>query len=84
MSYRRNIADLVTHPTDEAFNHAPTKHRLDMARRMAELEKGKSLYKGYYCEWNGKIAVFPRRLHLYGDEEQAISIDKKCRSSSPR
>ena len=51
------IADLIDHPTDEAFNHVPTKHSDAMAKRMMELEEGKSLYKGYSdawkkCPWN--------------------------------
>ena len=51
------IADLMEHPEDPAFNHVPTKHRPDMAKRMLELEEGKSLYKGFSdawkkCPWN--------------------------------
>ena len=51
------IGDLIDHPADEAFNHVPTKHSDAMARRMQELEEGKSLYKGYSdawkkCPWN--------------------------------
>lgn len=51
------IADLMTHPEDEAFNHVPTKHRPDMEQRMLELPEGESLYKGYSdawkkCPWN--------------------------------
>lgn len=45
------IADLMDHPEDEAFNHVPTRHRPDMAKRMLELEEGKSLYKGYSDAW---------------------------------
>lgn len=51
------IADLMDHPQDEAFNHVPTKHREDMAKRIMETPEGKSLYKGYSdawkkCPWN--------------------------------
>ena len=51
------IADLMNHPVDEAFNHVPTKHREDMARKIMETPEGKSLYKGYSdawkkCPWN--------------------------------
>lgn len=51
------IGDLISHPTDPSFNHVPTKHRPDMAKRMLELPEGKSLYKGYSdawkkCPWN--------------------------------
>lgn len=51
------IADLMEHPEDPSFNHVPTKHRPDMAKKMLELEEGKSLYKGYSdawkkCPWN--------------------------------
>lgn len=51
------IADLMDRPDDPAFNHVATRHRPDMARRMLELEEGKSLYKGYSdawkkCPWN--------------------------------
>lgn len=45
------IADLMGHPDDEAFNHVPTRHRPDMARKMMALEEGKSLYKGYSDAW---------------------------------
>lgn len=51
------IADLMDMPENKAFNHVPTKHRLDMAQRMLELPEGQSLYKGYSdawkkCPWN--------------------------------
>lgn len=51
------IADLMEHPTDEGFNHVPTKHREDMAKKIMETPEGKSLYKGYSdawkkCPWN--------------------------------
>ena len=51
------IEDLMEHPEDPAFNHVPTKHRPDMAKKMLELEEGKSLYKGFSdawkkCPWN--------------------------------
>lgn len=51
------ISDLMNHPEDEAFNHVPTKHREDMARKIMETPEGKSLYKGYSdawkkCPWN--------------------------------
>ncbi len=46
-----SIADLMEHPEDRAFNHVPTKHRPDMAKRMLELPEGQSLYKGYSDAW---------------------------------
>lgn len=51
------IGDLMTHPTDEGFNHVPTIHREDMARKIMETPEGMSLYKGYSdawkkCPWN--------------------------------
>lgn len=51
------IGDLINHPVDPAFNHVPTIHREDMARRIMETPEGKSLYKGYSdawkkCPWN--------------------------------
>lgn len=51
------IADLMNHPVDEAFNHVPTKHREDMAKKIMETPEGMSLYKGYSdawkkCPWN--------------------------------
>ncbi len=45
------IGDLMDRDEDPGFNHVPTKHRPDMARKMAELEEGKSLYKGYSDAW---------------------------------
>lgn len=45
------IADLMEHPEDEAFNHVPTKHRADMARKIQETPEGMSLYKGYSDAW---------------------------------
>lgn len=45
------IADLMTHPDDEGFNHQPTKHRQDMVERMKQLKEGESLYKGYSDAW---------------------------------
>ncbi len=45
------IGDLMNHPEDEYFNHVPTKHREDMARKIAETPEGKSLYKGYSDAW---------------------------------
>lgn len=51
------IVDLINHPVDPAFNHVPTIHSEDMARRIMETPEGKSLYKGYSdawkkCPWN--------------------------------
>jgi DNA (cytosine-5)-methyltransferase 1 len=51
------IEDLMNKPADPQINHIPTNHRPDMAKRMLELEEGKSLYKGYSdawkkCPWN--------------------------------
>ena len=51
------IGDLINHPVDPAFNHVPTIHSEDMARRIMETPEGKSLYKGYSdawkkCPWN--------------------------------
>lgn len=45
------IADLMEHPADESFNHVPTKHREDMARKIMETPEGMSLYKGYSDAW---------------------------------
>jgi DNA (cytosine-5)-methyltransferase 1 len=45
------IADLMNHPEDEAFNHVPTKHKPEMAKRMMDLAEGQSLYKGYSDAW---------------------------------
>lgn len=80
------IADLMNHPADEAFNHVPTKHTETMARRMMELEEGKSLYKGYSdawkkCPWNeasctikenhGGVNVHPRLPRVLTAREMA-------------
>ena len=51
------IGDLVNHPIDAGFNHVPTIHREDMAKRIMETPEGKSLYSGYgdawkKCPWN--------------------------------
>lgn len=51
------IEDLMNHPEDPNFNHVPTKHSEDMAKRMLVLPEGQSLYKGYSdawkkCPWN--------------------------------
>lgn len=45
------IGDLINHPVDPAFNHVPTIHREDMAKRIMETPEGKSLYKGYSDAW---------------------------------
>jgi len=45
------IGDLVNHPTDPEFNHVPTVHREDMAKRIMETPEGASLYKGYSDAW---------------------------------
>ena len=45
------IGDLIDHPSDPAFNHVPTVHRADMAKRIMETPEGKSLYKGYSDAW---------------------------------
>lgn len=51
------IGDLIDHPVDPAFNHVPTMHRADMAKRIMETPEGKSLYDTYgdawkKCPWN--------------------------------
>ncbi len=45
------IGDLVNHPIDPDFNHVPTVHREDMAKRIMETPEGQSLYKGYSDAW---------------------------------
>ncbi|MCH5311590.1 MAG: DNA cytosine methyltransferase [Prevotella sp.] len=45
------IADLMNHPVDPDFNHVPTVHREDMAKRIMETPEGSSLYKGYSDAW---------------------------------
>lgn len=80
------IADLMSHPEDPAFNHIPTRHRPDMAKRMEELEEGKSLYKGYSdawkkCPWNeasctikenhGGVNIHPRLPRVLTAREMA-------------
>ena len=45
------ISDLIDHPIDPAFNHVPTVHREDMAKRIMETPEGASLYKGYSDAW---------------------------------
>lgn len=45
------IGDLINHPVDPEFNHVPTVHRPDMAKRIMETPEGESLYKGYSDAW---------------------------------
>lgn len=45
------IEDLMGLEPSPDFNHVPTEHRPDMARRMAALPEGASLYKGYSDAW---------------------------------
>ena len=45
------IGDLIDHPVDPEFNHIPTVHRPDMAKRIMETPEGESLYKGYSDAW---------------------------------
>lgn len=45
------IGDLINHPVDPEFNHVPTIHREDMAKRIMATPEGKSLYKGYGDAW---------------------------------
>lgn len=45
------IADLMSRPDDPGFNHVATKHKPEMARRLAELAEGESLYEGYSDAW---------------------------------
>ena len=45
------IGDLINHPVDPAFNHVPTVHREDMAKRIMDTPEGQSLYKGYSDAW---------------------------------
>lgn len=80
------IADLMERQADPAFNHVPTRHSSDMARRMLDLEEGKSLYKGYSdawkkCPWNeasctikenhGGVNVHPRLPRVLTAREMA-------------
>lgn len=51
VSIKDAIGDLINHPDDPAFNHVQTKHRPDMAEKMAALPEGQSLYKGYSDAW---------------------------------
>jgi DNA (cytosine-5)-methyltransferase 1 len=48
---RDTIGDLMDHPSDPAFNHVPTRHSPEMARRLAAVPEGRSLYAGYSDAW---------------------------------
>jgi DNA (cytosine-5)-methyltransferase 1 len=48
---RAAIADLMERAPDAAFNHVPTKHSADMARRLAAVPEGASLYANYSDAW---------------------------------
>lgn len=80
------IADLMTQPEDESFNHVPTHHRHDMVERMAKLPEGESLYAGYSdawkkCPWNeasctikenhGGVNIHPRLPRVLTAREMA-------------
>lgn len=80
------IVDLMDRPEDPAFNHVPTRHSAEMAKRMSELPEGKSLYKGYSdawkkCPWNeasctikenhGGVNVHPRLPRVLTAREMA-------------
>lgn len=80
------IADLANHSADPDFNHVPTRHRPDMARRMLELPEGQSLYKGYSdawkkCKWDepsctikenhGGVNIHPRLPRVLTAREMA-------------
>lgn len=45
------IGDLMQMGNKPEFNHTLTKHSPEMAKKMLELEPGKSLYKGYSDAW---------------------------------
>ena len=45
------IEDLIGHPDDAAFNHVTTKHRPDMAEKLAKVPEGQSLYENYSDAW---------------------------------
>jgi len=45
------IGDLMQMGDNPEFNHTPTRHSPDMAKKMLDLEPGKSLYKGYSDAW---------------------------------
>lgn len=80
------IEDLMDRPEDVKFNHVPTRHKPDMVEKMAALEEGKSLYKGYSdawkkCPWNepsctikenhGGVNVHPRLPRVLTAREMA-------------
>lgn len=80
------IADLMTMAENKDFNHVPTRHRPDMAERMAALPEGQSLYKGYSdawkkCPWNeasctikenhGGVNIHPRLPRVLTAREMA-------------
>ena len=51
------IEDLMTMPENKEFNHLPTKHTIEMQKRMMDLPEGQSLYKSYgdayrKCPWD--------------------------------
>jgi DNA (cytosine-5)-methyltransferase 1 len=80
------IKDLMDVESNVDFNHVPTNHRLDMQKRMLELEEGKSLYKGYSdswkkCPWNepsctikenhGGVNIHPKLARVLTAREMA-------------
>lgn len=80
------IEDLMSMPENKEFNHVPTKHREDMAKKMLDLPEGQSLYKGYSdawkkCPWNeasctikenhGGVNIHPRLPRVLTAREMA-------------
>lgn len=80
------IEDLMGMPENKDFNHVPTRHRPDMAKKMMDLPEGQSLYKGYSdawkkCPWNeasctikenhGGVNIHPRLPRVLTAREMA-------------
>lgn len=80
------IEDLMEMPENKDFNHVPTRHRPDMAKKMMDLPEGQSLYKGYSdawkkCPWNeasctikenhGGVNIHPRLPRVLTAREMA-------------
>lgn len=84
------IGDLVKMKDKTNFNHVRTKHNLDMQKRLAKVEEGKSLYDNYSdswkkCPWNEASCTIKENhggVNIHPIEPRVITVREMARLQS--
>lgn len=75
VSMKEAISDLIDRKPDALFNHIPTKHSLEMQKKLLNVKEGESLYKNYSDSW--KKCPWDRPSCTVKENHGAVNIHPK-------